>query len=315
MPDPDRTYMDRVSGETDFLRDPLEKVYRLIEILETIVSAPGIQDKVVLKGGTALQFLYLDFKRLSMDIDFNYIGSVEKRGMMEERKDIHKMLSRIFNEFGYILEKNISSHALEQYVLTYENCVGNNDRMKVEVNYLERLPVLPIVQISVKHPFRFPQDILVPTYRYEELAAQKTRALINRATPKDLYDLYLISKTPMDLNLFRKVTIFYLCLDPQDVRKRTIELIKNIDEKDIKRQLAPMLRRREYSVDLESMKDACLALVELILDLSEDELVFLNDFYEKNVFDQKRLFGDAELKTDLTKHPGIEWRFRQRNQH
>lgn len=51
------------------------------------------------------------------------------------------MLHRIFQEYNYKLENNLSFHALEQYVLTYENCVWNNDRMKVEINYLERLPV------------------------------------------------------------------------------------------------------------------------------------------------------------------------------
>lgn len=313
MPEqPDKAYLDNLSRETDFLRDPLEKVYRLIDILGAIVSAPGIQGNLALKGGTALQFIYLDFRRLSVDIDFNYIGSVKRDKMMEDRKTIHKMLSRIFQEFNYKLGNNFSFHALEQYVLTYENCVGNNDRMKVEINYLERLPVVPIIQKPMKHPFDFLEGGPIPTFRYEELAAQKTRALIARATPRDLYDLYLISKhsESFDLDLYRKLTLFYLCLNPDDIRKISLELIDDIDDKDIKRHLAPMLRRREYAVDLEEMKKACLKMVEPVLCLTDEELDFLEEFYERNSFKQKLLFGDIELDSNLIEHPGLKWRLK-----
>ncbi|MFO7991765.1 MAG: nucleotidyl transferase AbiEii/AbiGii toxin family protein [Thermoplasmata archaeon] len=316
MPEqPDKAYLDNISRETDFLRDPLEKVYRLIDLLGAIVSAPTIQGNLTLKGGTALQFIYLDFRRLSVDIDFNYIGSVKRDKMIEDRKKIHKMLSRIFQEFNYKLENNFSFHALEQYILTYENCVGNNDRMKVEINYLERLPVIPIIQKSMKHPFDFLEVGSIPTFQYEELAAQKTRALISRATPRDLYDIYLISKhsKPFDIDLYRKLTLFYLCLNPDDIRKISLELIDNIDNKDIKRHLAPMLRRREYSVDLEEMKKACLKMVEPVLCLTDEERDFLEEFYERNSFEQKILFGDIELDADLMEHPGLKWRLKTRD--
>lgn len=308
---PDKVYLDDVSRETDFLRDPLEKVYRLLELLGTITSAPDIEGKLSLKGGTALQFIYLDFKRLSVDIDFNYIGSLDRDVMQEERAKISDMLAKIFKEYGYDLESNIMSYAEEQYVLGYTNSVGNKDRIKVDINYLERLPVMPVIQKETKHPFDILKVKPIPTFQYEEIISQKTKALITRATPKDLYDVYLISQNPLpfDNELYRKLTLFYLCLASDDVRETTTELITDIDEQDIRRRLVPMLRRRDHSINLEELKGSCLELVEPLLTFTDDESKFLDKFYEKKVFEQELLFGEIELDSDLNTHPGVQWRF------
>ncbi len=307
---PDRTYLDRISAETDFVRDPLEKVYRLLELLRTITTAPDIEGKLALKGGTALQFIYQDYRRLSVDIDFNYIGSTNREKMLEDREKVQSMLSRIFDELKYELEERISSHAEEQNILVYINSAGNRDRLKVELNYLERLPVLPIVHEVVKHPFGILGDVSVPTYQYEELIAQKTRALITRATPRDLYDVYLISqkKVPYDWELYRKLAIFYLCLASEDVRKTTTEMIEAVDARDVRQHLVPMLRRREYSVDLDELKGACLKIAEAILSFTDDEKEFLDLFYDKKQFKQELMFGDIKVPTDLNSHPGVRWR-------
>ena len=307
---PDREYLEKVSSETGFLRDPLEKVYRLLELLGTITSAPDIEGKLLLKGGTALQFVYLDYRRLSVDIDFNYVGSVEKEVMEKDRDRIRDMLSRIFNEYGYVLEKNVKHYAEEQYILAYTNCVGNKDRIKVEINFLERMPLLPVVDATLKHPFDVLDSPPIPTFQYEEAIAQKTRALITRATPRDLYDVYLISQNPLPLDkmLYRKLVLFYLSLTAEDVRNMTTDMISDIIPNSVRQHLAPVLKRREYNLDLDEMKRACLEFVRPILDFTPEELEFFDNFYEKKMFDQDLLFNGVEIRSDLNEHPGVKWR-------
>ncbi len=307
---PDRRYLERIAAETDFTRDTLEKVFRLLELLKAITAAPGIKGKLALKGGTALQFIHLGLRRLSVDIDFNYVGSVDRGAMLDDRKAIGEMMPRIFREFGYELEEIIDSHAEEQNILLYTNCVGNRDRLKVELNYLERLPVLPIVAEAVKHPFETIGPVSVPVFQYEELIAQKTRALITRATPRDLYDIYLFSSAAkhFDWNLYRKLTIFYLCLAKDDVRKIDIGKIEAVTRQDIRRHLVPMLRKREYEVDLSEIRGACLDIAERIMKFTDSEAEFLDIFYDERKFDQEMLFGAESLTTDLNKHPGVVWR-------
>lgn len=49
-----KTYLDQISQEKGFVRDNLEKVIRLAEILRYINQSPLLQKSLVLKGGTAI---------------------------------------------------------------------------------------------------------------------------------------------------------------------------------------------------------------------------------------------------------------------
>lgn len=55
-----RAYFRELSIETGFQVDILEKVYRLCHILITIQDHPELRKKLVLKGGTAINFIYFD---------------------------------------------------------------------------------------------------------------------------------------------------------------------------------------------------------------------------------------------------------------
>lgn len=63
-----------LSKETNFIKDNLEKILRLIDILEVIYTSQW-KDKLVLKGGTCINLMYRNLDRLSVDIDLDYIGA------------------------------------------------------------------------------------------------------------------------------------------------------------------------------------------------------------------------------------------------
>ena len=65
----------RESNQTGFRAEILEKVWQLMNVLEGINAHPYLQERLVLKGGTALNLFVFDLPRLSVDIDLNYIGS------------------------------------------------------------------------------------------------------------------------------------------------------------------------------------------------------------------------------------------------
>ena len=57
----------------------VEKVYHLLELLEEFMAVPYLSDRLALKGGTAINLFCTDqFPRLSVDLDFNYTGSVSR---------------------------------------------------------------------------------------------------------------------------------------------------------------------------------------------------------------------------------------------
>src|SRR5260221_13513926 len=81
---------------TGFQADNLEKLLRLRELLTEFHKHPFLRDKLVLKGGTALNLFYLDLARLSVDIDLNYIAHIDREEMLRERPDIVKALAEHF---------------------------------------------------------------------------------------------------------------------------------------------------------------------------------------------------------------------------
>jgi len=74
----DRSRFTATAKATGFQADNLEKVLRLRELLNELQRHSFLLGKLALKGGTALNLFYLGLKRLSVDIDLNYIGHVDR---------------------------------------------------------------------------------------------------------------------------------------------------------------------------------------------------------------------------------------------
>jgi len=69
------SYLTQLALETGFEKETLEKVIRLGEILADVARHPFLSSVLALKGGTALNLCFGEPKRLSVDLDFNYVGS------------------------------------------------------------------------------------------------------------------------------------------------------------------------------------------------------------------------------------------------
>ena len=307
MPRLDRQTFENLSNRTGFQVDVLEKAYRLAELLREITRTELSED-LVLKGGTAINFMYFDLPRLSVDIDVDYIGSVEKEQMERDRETIEGILKRIFGILDYDAEER-TSYALHDYNLYYENSAGNRDRIELEINYLKRVPVLTALKKSFEHPFDFKQ-FQVLSLKTEELFGRKLTALVQRGTARDLYDIYKLlgSDLSFDRELMRKCFLFSLCLngDPRGLKPTNME---SVTHKDVRKSLLPMLRKGE-TVDVDEMKKNVRPLVKDFLSYRNEEVEFMKELFEEKEYEPELLFGKLEFNSDLHQHPGIEWRIR-----
>jgi len=79
-------YLERCSAQTGYPVPPLEKIVRLGKMAGDATRHPFLGSVLALKGGTALNLCSGPPKRLSVDLDFNYIGhrDREKRGSGEK---------------------------------------------------------------------------------------------------------------------------------------------------------------------------------------------------------------------------------------
>lgn len=79
-----KEYIIKLAKETGFIRSTLEKVYRLLNVLEWINSRPDLKDLLALKGGTAINTAVFNFPRLSVDIDLDFTQNIKKEQMKIE---------------------------------------------------------------------------------------------------------------------------------------------------------------------------------------------------------------------------------------
>lgn len=95
--------------ETGFRPEIMEKVWYLMVILDGISVHPFLRERLVLKGGTALNLFFFDLPRLSVDIDLNYIGQIDRQQMLIERPEIEKALEAIFQREGLSVQRFLSA--------------------------------------------------------------------------------------------------------------------------------------------------------------------------------------------------------------
>jgi predicted nucleotidyltransferase component of viral defense system len=309
---PGKTYFSGLSRKTGFKADSLEKVYRMMTILSRIGDIPELADLLALKGGTAIQGLSFGFKRLSVGIDLNYVGSVEKERMLREREEIRRNLLYLFKDLGYFADKPVKMYAEEQFNLHFKNCCGGTDRLKLEINYLERLPVIGTIKGIIRHPFTDLEEVDVLSYPPEELYAGKIRALLVRGTPRDLFDADLIARSIQEINegLLRKTALFYLSMQSRDVRKIGIDAIEQVTEADLRNNLIPLLPSNDH-VDLSSMKGNVLPMANRLLDLSTRERMFFDVLYSDRRVEPGLLFDSEPVSRMLDRHPAVVWRLQQ----
>jgi predicted nucleotidyltransferase component of viral defense system len=86
---------------TGFGAEPLEKVIRLMSLLGALASHPFLKSRIVLKGGTALNLFHFEVPRLSVDIDPNYIGAVDRDSMLAERPKVEQAMQAVCSREGF----------------------------------------------------------------------------------------------------------------------------------------------------------------------------------------------------------------------
>jgi hypothetical protein len=79
---------------TGFPVETLDKAIRLLGLLQALDSHPGLTGRLALKGGTALNLFLSDLPRLSLDIDLNLVGDVERDRMLAARPRISHAICR-----------------------------------------------------------------------------------------------------------------------------------------------------------------------------------------------------------------------------
>lgn len=211
---------------------------------------------------------------------------------------------------GYSLSsKSKTYHALDSFVFEYTNQGGMPDNIKIEINYMLRNHVLPLVKKEISFDW-FNKPVTVTSINPIEILATKIVALLSRAAPRDLYDVNNLLNQDMlsnHSNTLRKCVIFYSTIasdNPQLILG--LSKINHITEARIKRELLPMLKKGEYFHFQEIKMKICEVLAKL-LTLTDLESLFIEEFKNRH-YVPELLFEDINFYENIKHHPMALWK-------
>lgn len=302
-----KQYISEFGTKTGFISSNIEKVIRLLDVLCFIGSELDPEHKkLALKGGTAINLLYMDLPRLSVDIDLDYIGSLDKDEAIKNREIIMNSLDGFMSKEGYTLSvKSRGSAILASRTYSFTNAFGNKDNIKVEINFIDRVHIYGIDEVEASY---FERNVVVATPIKEELFGMKICALIDRGKPRDLYDVNnIISISPkLDKEKLKKSVLFYLSLDGVfDIVDKTFDKVKAIKPNEIKRELLPVLAKRDR-FDLEEIENKVATWLKELLSLTDEEKQYLVQFSNGDY--NPSLLVDSLIADRISHHPMAKWR-------
>ena len=307
-----RALLIREAQETGFRPEILEKVLQLLHFLESFLSHPYLRDRITLKGGTALNLFYFDVPRLSVDIDLNYIGAVEREIMLQERPLFEDAIQAVCSREEFVVRRQPSEHAGGKWSIRYESGLGQGGNLEVDLNFMFRVPLFPVVNMESR-PIGSYRTKAVPVLDIHELAAGKLAALLSRQASRDLFDVHLLlSQSELDIEKLRLAFVVYGAMSRKDWRTVSQEDV-NFDTRELESQLIPVLREAlTGDINLQEWTDnlvkECRQALSVLLPLTGEEIEFFTKINELGQIEPDLLTTDSGLQEIITRHPLLKWK-------
>ncbi|MBI5491126.1 MAG: nucleotidyl transferase AbiEii/AbiGii toxin family protein [Deltaproteobacteria bacterium] len=298
---------------TGFGAEPLEKVHRLLALLDALGSHPFLKTRLALKGGTALHLFHFDVPRLSVDIDLNYLGATDPETMLAERPKVEQAVQAVCSREGLAVRHVPTGHAGGKWRLGYLGSKGAAGNLELDINFLLRTPLWPCVVLECRAvgPVRAAP---VRVLDLHELAAGKLAALLDRSASRDVFDARALLAAPgLDRGKLRVGFVVYGGISRRDWRTVSPKDV-NLEPTEVERELVPMLRaehapaRGEVAGWTRKLVAECRKRLSLVLPLRRAEREFLRRLNEEGDIVPELISADAGMQATLRGHPGLRWK-------
>ena len=278
----------------------IEKAIRLLDILNYISKNEFLSQNLALKGGTAINMVYYqDIPRLSVDLDFDLAENSSKEKMLVIKNEIAQQLKTLAFELKYTIQEHGHGYILYQSDLYYQNSVGNRDKIKIDINCLQRCHIYETEIKELRNPLteKTQTTRILSVY---ELFGAKLKALLERHTPRDIFDTYIMSKNKLfqdknSSNSIRKTLAYYISISREINLNSSLQAIKNKPIREFKLHLFPMLKTGYGFVDRDEITSQAVTYVSQFLDFKDNELLYLRNA-QNGEYHPHLLFQDGTEK-------------------
>jgi len=277
----------------------LNKVYlKQAEFLLRVLPHINHEKAFALKGGTALNFFWRDFPRLSVDIDLCYTKIKDRESSLIDINDAFtKIEDRLKRAFGgiKIKQKKIEGKIIG-LILDWNNAV-----VKIEANTVIRGTIFPVVKkkLCSKAEKTFELTTSVNSVSLEDLYGGKICAALDRQHPRDLFDVKLILENEGITPGIIKAFVFYLISHDRPM----IEIL-NPGLQDISQIFIIEFKgMTSEEINLDELLDVRKNLIQIIkTSLTEEQKKFILSF--KNRTPEWELSGIGGIEN----YPSVRWK-------
>ena len=276
-----------------------EKYKRTVELLLEVLPYSLKDERVALKGGTAINLFHRNFPRFSVDIDLCYLP-------LEDRETTFQNLHGILRQLKLSLEKNLGLKVSESNPLDGKKeaklvAVKGDVEIKIEPNFVLRSSLFPTdnIDLAANAVEEFKKSVTARCLNIADTYGGKICAALDRQHPRDLYDVkYLLENEGITTDV-KDSFIFYLIS-----HNRPINELLSPNFKDISREYTEeFVDMAKIEVSLEELLGNREKLVHQIKSsLGEKDKEFLLGFVSNSP--DWRLVRDSKIKD----YPSVKWK-------
>ena len=189
----------------------------VLTYLLQLMAERGILDKLAFKGGTCLRKMFIGSGgRFSTDLDFTRVEEHDHEDVVLDMMEacehpFHGIQFDIPSDSYYETQDGLSWGVNPTYAHDWNPSGQSEIRLQVSRREVPTLPPLRMAQSPQSYfqhlPFD-PADIMC--LALAEIIAEKIRACYQRAKARDVYDLSVFAKRPLDRPLIRRLVVLKL---------------------------------------------------------------------------------------------------------
>jgi hypothetical protein len=248
-----------------------------------------------------------------VDIDLNYVGAVDRERMLSERPRVERAVQAVCARESMTVIRQPSEHAGGKWQLRYERAAGGGGNLEVDLNYMFREPLWPVVprdSITISGAVAHAVRVL----DIHELAAGKIAALLTRHAGRDLFDVHqLLGANLLDAQKLRLGFVLYGAMNRKDWRTVSPNDVTTTP-RQLKTELVPLMTSEWPGQigDVDAWAERLVLDVRrqlhTLLRFSDRERGFLDRLLDSGEIDAALLVKDDEMAARIERHPGLRWK-------
>ena len=307
--------LQRLAEDTGHQLGTLEKVVRLLDLLQEIARDPALSNRLALKGGTALNVFHLDIDRLSVDIDLNYIGALDRAVMVAERPALEAALTRLLASQGYSVRRQPDAHAGGKWLMRFASALGGTATLELDMNFMARQPLFGAARMESR-PLGEIRASNVLVLDIHEIVAGKLVALVDRHAARDLFDARrILSIDGLDWSRVKAAVLAIGSCSRRDWRSMSVDAI-NVDPREVAQKLTICLPSGRFSVKgtvaawIEETVAICRERFAFLFDYTANEREFLDGILSRGEINANLLDVAPEIRERIGNMPMLAWKSR-----